>query len=69
MAYLEEIHRLSLSEYVALEEEAEYKSEFYNGEIYAMSGGTPAHSRIALDSAYAMIDAFRPGVVKCLKVD
>ena len=61
MAYPEEINRLSLSDYVAMEEAAEYRSEFYNGEIYAMSGGTPAHSRIALDSAYAMIDAFRPG--------
>jgi Uma2 family endonuclease len=60
MAYQNEIERLSLTDYLAMEEAAEYRSEFYNGEVYAMSGGTPAHSRITLDSAYAMIDAFGP---------
>ena len=29
-----------------MEEIAEYKSEYYGGEIYAMSGGTPEHSMI-----------------------
>ncbi len=37
------------AEYLAMEEVAEYKSEYYNGEIFAMSGGTPDHSSIAVN--------------------
>ncbi len=33
-------------EYYRLEEEADYKSNFYAGEIFAMAGGTIRHSRI-----------------------
>ncbi len=36
-----------MEQYAALEDEAEYKSEFIAGRIYAMSGGTPYHSLIA----------------------
>jgi Uma2 family endonuclease len=35
-------------EYLTLERAAVYKSEYLNGEIYAMSGGTPNHSEIAV---------------------
>lgn len=34
-------------EYLALEREAEYKSEYINGQIFAMSGTSRAHSLIA----------------------
>ncbi|MEM6319286.1 MAG: Uma2 family endonuclease [Bacteroidota bacterium] len=37
----------SLEEYLALEEAAEYKSEFWDGLIIEMAGGTPNHNRIA----------------------
>ncbi len=37
----------TMEQYAALENEAEYKSEFIAGRIYAMSGGTPYHSLIA----------------------
>jgi Uma2 family endonuclease len=33
-------------EYLALEEKAEYKSEYYKGEIFAMAGGTINHNQI-----------------------
>jgi len=33
-------------EYLVLEEAAEYKSEYYQGEIFAMSGGSVNHNRI-----------------------
>jgi Uma2 family endonuclease len=36
------------AEYLAMEEPAEYKSEYYDGEIFAMAGGTANHSTIAL---------------------
>lgn len=58
MGHPEETKRYTLAEYLELEEAAEYKSEFYNGEIYAMSGGTPMHSRIAVNCTNALTDAF-----------
>ncbi len=35
-------------EYLELERKAEYKSEYYNGEIFAMSGASPKHITIAM---------------------
>ncbi len=34
------------AEYLGMEEHAEYKSKYYNGEIFAMAGGTPDHSSV-----------------------
>lgn len=36
-------------EYLRLEREAEYKSEYYAGEIFAMAGGKAAHSLIPMN--------------------
>lgn len=36
-------HRYTLEEYLALERESEVKYEYWDGEIFAMSGGTLAH--------------------------
>ena len=36
-------------EYLAREETADYKSEYYDGEIRMMSGGTPEHSSISVN--------------------
>ncbi|MCF0073431.1 Uma2 family endonuclease [Dyadobacter sp. CY261] len=33
-------------EYLELEREAEYKSEYYRGEVFAMSGVSRNHNRI-----------------------
>ena len=33
-------------EYLAIEEKAEYKNEYYKGEIFAMSGASIDHNRI-----------------------
>ncbi len=41
--------RVTPEEYLALERQAEYKSEYIDGYIVAMSGGTPNHSRLKLD--------------------
>lgn len=39
--------RYSLAEYFALEEQAESKSEFHDGEIVAVTGGTFNHNRLS----------------------
>lgn len=40
-------HRYSYSEYVALEQGSAVRHEFFDGEIYAMAGGTPTHAGLA----------------------
>ncbi len=37
-------------EYLALEEKAEYRSEYVNGEIFKMAGGTEAHIQISFNA-------------------
>lgn len=43
--------RLTQDEYLAIERAAEFKSEFFDGEMSAMAGGTPQHSLIATNLA------------------
>ena len=51
MGVPEPVHRLTEAEYLDLERLAEFKSEFFNGEVFAMAGGTPMHSLIATNAA------------------
>jgi Uma2 family endonuclease len=39
-------HRYTLEEYLALERESDARHEFWDGEVFAMSGGTLAHERV-----------------------
>ena len=41
------MHRLTEAEYLDLERRLESRNEFFGGEMFAMSGGTPLHSQIA----------------------
>ncbi|MEZ4473135.1 MAG: Uma2 family endonuclease [bacterium] len=45
---------MSEAAYLALEAEAETRHEYVNGEMVAMSGGTPAHAAIAANLARAL---------------
>ncbi|HWY78477.1 MAG TPA: Uma2 family endonuclease [Verrucomicrobiae bacterium] len=47
MALAKPIDRLTEAEYLATERRAEFRSEFFRGEIFAMAGGTRQHSLIA----------------------
>lgn len=51
MAIAETRARLSEADYLAIERAAAFKSEFFDGEMFAMSGGTPTHSLIATNLA------------------
>ncbi len=46
-------------EYVALEEKAEYKSEYVNGYIFKMAGGTEAHITISFNATKLFADRLR----------
>jgi Uma2 family endonuclease len=43
---------MSYGEYLAFDESSAEKHEFWNGEIFAMSGGSLAHARIAANLIY-----------------
>jgi Uma2 family endonuclease len=47
MTVAQPVKQYTPQEYYALEREAQYKSEYYKGEIFAMSGGTARHSLIS----------------------
>jgi len=47
MAVAHPVHRLTESDYLEIERRAHVKSEFLNGEMFAMSGGTRSLSLIA----------------------
>jgi Uma2 family endonuclease len=42
---------LTPEQYLEIERNAEFRSEYINGEMFAMSGGTPNHARIVLNTA------------------
>ena len=46
-------------EYVALEEKAEYKSEYVKGYIFKMAGGTEAHITISFNATKLFADKLR----------
>src|SRR5258708_7634138 len=47
MTVPQRIRRYTPEEYYRLEHDAESKSDYYNGEIFAMAGGTERHSLIS----------------------
>jgi Uma2 family endonuclease len=50
--------RYTPEEYLELERAAEYKSEYINGEIYAMTGGTIEHNQITVNIVNALGNQF-----------
>jgi Uma2 family endonuclease len=53
------ITKVSAEEYLALDRAAEFPSEFLDGEIIAMSGGSPRHSRLKVRLVSAVYAALR----------
>ncbi len=51
MALPQPSRRLTEAEYLEIERAAEFKSEFLDGEMFAMAGGTPRHSLIGTNLA------------------
>ena len=49
VAAREQLPKLTPAEYFAWEEQQELKHEYFDGEVFAMSGGTKEHSRISLN--------------------
>lgn len=43
-----QLHEYEYADYLSLEHHSEVKHEFVDGEIYAMTGGTPRHARLTM---------------------
>lgn len=48
--------KMTTAEYLAIERDAPFKSEFYAGEMFAMSGASPPHNMI-MDSLIGLLAA------------
>lgn len=59
MGLAQPVHRFSVAEYYALEEAAEYRSEYFEGEIFAMAGGSARHSLISANLLGGLWNALR----------
>jgi len=44
--------KLSEAEYLVIERAAKFKSEFYNGEMFAMAGASHQHNEISVNLIY-----------------
>ena len=55
------LRRLAEAEYLKIERAAGFKSEFFDGEMFAMAGGTPQHSLIATNLAREMGNRLKSG--------
>jgi Uma2 family endonuclease len=54
------VSRLTEGQYLAIERAAEFRSEFLNGEMFAMAGGTKQHGRLQ-GNLYSEIHALLRG--------
>src|SRR5262249_33709573 len=57
--------RLSPQEYFRIEEGAAWKSEYFDGEMFAMAGGTVVHGLIAANMISALNGALGPNPKRC----
>jgi phenylacetic acid degradation protein/carnitine operon protein CaiE len=53
--------KLTIEEYLELEEKSDEKHEYYKGEIFAMSGAKKDHNRIATDMSALLVQKLKGG--------
>jgi len=69
MAVAETVRKLTEAEYLALERAAESKSEFFDGETFAMAGGTAMHSLISMNLAGELTLKLKRGPCRAFNSD
>jgi Uma2 family endonuclease len=62
-------HSHTFREYLQLEEFANVKHEYFNGEIYAMAGGTPEHAALAMAIGSAFMTSLVGGTCRVFGSD
>ena len=58
---IDRIYYYTPEQYLALEDAAVYKSEYYDGEIFAMAGASNNHIRLSKNFTRVLDDAFEDG--------
>jgi Uma2 family endonuclease len=43
------IHKMTMEEYLEFDKNAEGRYEYFDGEVFAMAGGSPEHARIGVN--------------------
>jgi Uma2 family endonuclease len=69
LASLEHFPRLTPTEYLAWEEQQEFRHEYVGGEIYAMTGGTVNHGKIAVNLTISLGNHLRGSGCQVLNSD
>ena len=64
VAVQENFPKLTPEEYLAWEEKQEIKHEYFDGEVYAMAGGTVNHGRVAVNFSFILQSHLRGN--KCI---
>ena len=64
-----EERKYTYEEYLQLEKDTDIRHEFWNGEVFAMAGGTGNHNRIGLKIASALSNKFEPNGCKVFSND
>jgi Uma2 family endonuclease len=54
-------HQYTYAEYLNLERDSPIRHEYFEGEIYAMAGGTPEHAALAMEIGAALVAQLRGG--------
>jgi len=63
------ITKVTEEEYLALDRAAEVRSEYFNGEIFAMSGGSMRHAQLQGNIFGELYNALRGGVCRAYGSD
>lgn len=63
------VPRITPEQYLEAEREAEYKSEYYDGQIYAMAGAKPRHTGIATNVVVRLGSALNGGSCRVFTSD
>ena len=61
--------RLSPEEYLALDRAADQRSEYWNGEMFALSGGSVAHATIVTNLVVSLVGGLRGGPCRVFSTD
>lgn len=62
-------HRFSYDEYLARERETGLRHEFLDGQVFAMTGGTPEHARLIAEVSFALRRAVDPKRCRVFSAD
>lgn len=61
--------KLTVAEYLAIEKQAEFKSEFFNGEMFAMAGASPEHNWVKENLIGELFARFKGGPCRTFSSD